>query len=91
MILNSKVLHHNDNNDRIENRLEPRHMRIMLSIIMSIIILSAFMYVNSEIWNNKIAGATPGNVTHPVNPNGTATTILANTSSSTLLGLFTSC
>lgn len=59
----------NKNKAGIDKRKKSRI--IIISLMTSLFMLFAFVYVNSVILNNKIE-ATSGNSTHPINPNSTA-------------------
>ena len=59
----------NKNKAGIDKRKKSRI--IIISLMTSLFMLFAFVYVNSVILNNKIE-ATSGNNTHPINPNSTA-------------------
>jgi len=60
----------NKNNGKIEEKTSSTIF--MLSIMTSIFVLFAFVYINSGVLNNRINAANPGNTIHPINPNDTA-------------------
>jgi len=75
----------NKNKDEIDNRKNSRIL--ILSLVTSVFMLFAFVYVNSVIWNHKIDATTIGNSTHPINPISTAVKTASNkTATETIKG-----
>src|SRR5215469_10296552 len=64
-------------NDNTNNK--KRSTTLVLGIMTSTFVLFAFVYINSEIFNNRIEAAAVGNTTHTTSANGTA--IKSNSSS----------
>ena len=70
----------NKNKAGIDKRKNSRI--IIISLMTSLFMLFAFVYVNSVILNNKIEATTSGNTTHPINPNSTAVKTASNKTAS---------
>ena len=68
---------HIKNKDNTDNK--KRSATFVLDIMTSTFVLFAFIYINSEIFNNSMEAAAVGTATHTTSANGTA--IKSNTSS----------
>lgn len=71
-----------DNDDCVKNKdkIEKKKSmtKFILSIMTSVFILFAFVYLNSEVLNNRIEAASLGNSTHTTTTNDTAIKITSN-------------